>query len=328
MKRKDILQRLEERLARGEISEKTYLDIKARYEAEPEEPSSEVPPDLGPDFAETISAAQQQAARAAAGAAKVAEDVTRAVGEALSGVDFSGFGTKFSEDSVKIVGSGSVTGNPVQTREFKVAGSARVQGDLRADVAKISGSCQFDGSVMVDTFRASGGVRIAGSLEADDVESSGSLQVAGDVRSDDLQLSGSFRTGGRVECDDFRSAGALWVEGELHADDVSIHLAGESFVRSIAADDVDIRVTGGLLRSRGSLKAERIVAQDVYLEGVEADYVEGHDVRVGPHCRIGTVRAEDLVVHQSSEVRERTPRGTPSPPPAPPAPPPPAAPPP
>jgi len=38
MKRKDILRKLEERLARGEINEKTYLEIKARYESEPDEP--------------------------------------------------------------------------------------------------------------------------------------------------------------------------------------------------------------------------------------------------------------------------------------------------
>ncbi len=38
MRRKDILRKLEERLARGEINEKTYLEIKARYESEPEEP--------------------------------------------------------------------------------------------------------------------------------------------------------------------------------------------------------------------------------------------------------------------------------------------------
>ena len=52
MKRKDILRKLEERLARGEINEKTYLEIKARYESEPDEPeeSEEAAPpsvDLG-----------------------------------------------------------------------------------------------------------------------------------------------------------------------------------------------------------------------------------------------------------------------------------------
>src|SRR6266581_7303001 len=50
MRRKDILRRLEERLARGEISETTYLEIKARYESEPEEPEESLPPtmsDLG-----------------------------------------------------------------------------------------------------------------------------------------------------------------------------------------------------------------------------------------------------------------------------------------
>src|SRR5439155_2767317 len=44
MKRKDILRKLEERLARGEINEKTYLEIKVRYDSEPEEPEeSETP---------------------------------------------------------------------------------------------------------------------------------------------------------------------------------------------------------------------------------------------------------------------------------------------
>ena len=33
--------------------------------------------------------------------------------------------------------------------------------------------------------------------------------------------------------------------------------------------------------------------------------VRGADVRIGPHCRIRSVEARELVVHESSEVRER-----------------------
>src|SRR2546425_11745174 len=86
MKRKDILRKLEERLARGEINEKTYLEIKARYESEPEEPEevgeAELPRvDLGATIRNAVAQATAAASRAAGGAA-------RARRRALRGADF------------------------------------------------------------------------------------------------------------------------------------------------------------------------------------------------------------------------------------------------
>ena len=40
MEKEELLRRLEDRLARGEIGEKTYLDIKARYDAMPDVPTA------------------------------------------------------------------------------------------------------------------------------------------------------------------------------------------------------------------------------------------------------------------------------------------------
>ena len=175
MKRKDILRKLEERLARGEINEKTYLEIKARYESEPEEPEelgeAELP---NVDFAATIGNA---VAQATADASRAAGDAARAVGEAMRAMDFSGIGagTKLSDEAIKIVGSGVVSGNPVKTVEFRSAGSARVQGSLIAEVARVAGACSFEGDVQVEEFRSAGSVRIAGNLNAETIESSGSL---------------------------------------------------------------------------------------------------------------------------------------------------------
>lgn len=296
MKRSEILQRLEERLARGEISEKTYLDIRARYEAEPETQDTAVG---GAPSAATIGEAVSRAT----------EDATqaglRAAAEALGSVDFSGIGIKLSDEAIRIMGSGSVSGAPVKTREFKAAGSARVRGNLEADSARVAGACDFDGDVQVDEFRSSGSSRVAGSLRADDVESSGSLQVDKDVAADNVAASGSLQVGGQVQCDTFHSSGSVRIQGGLKADDVSIELGGSSVVKSIEADDISVRRTGGFLRVRGELTAERIVGDDVYLEGTTAAYVKGDDVHVGPHCRIDVVEAHDLVVHESSEVKER-----------------------
>src|SRR5437764_767878 len=154
MKRKDILRKLEERLARGEINEKTYLEIKARYESEPDEPEeSEEAASPNVDLGSAIGGA---VAQATADATRMANDAVRAVGDAMRAVDFSGGTTKLSDETIRIVGSGVVSGNPVKTHEFKSAGSARVQGSLIAEVAQV---------------KATGGVfRVRGELAVDRIE--------------------------------------------------------------------------------------------------------------------------------------------------------------
>lgn len=295
MKRTEILRRLEERLARGEISEKTYIEIKARYEAEPEE--AEVPPST-PSVEGTVAQATQAAARAT-------EEAVRAAGEALRAVDFSGLGVRLSDEMIKIAGAGVVSGQPVRTREFKAAGSARVRGDLEAESTKVAGSCAFEGSVRTDEFRASGSVRVEGALSADNLEASGSLEVGKDLTADKVVTSGSLRIGGAAKADSFQASGSVRIQGPLVADSVDIELAGSSTVQSIEADSVRVRASGGFLRSRGDLTVGRIQADDVYLEGTTADLVVADRVRLGPHCRVKVVEAESLVVHESSEVAER-----------------------
>lgn len=314
MKRKDILQRLEERLARGEISEKTYLDIKARYEAEPEE--TETPPAPGPSLEESI---HETVSRATDAAFQASQESMRAVNESMQAmresmkqvhhsmksVEFSGMGVRVSGDEIRIAGTGVVSGNPVQTVEFRAAGSAQVRGPLECETVKVSGACDFDGDVHCVDFQSSGASRIAGSLACEDLDSSGALDVSKDVHAADLTTSGALRVDGSVSCQDFDSHGSVRIQGELKAQDVSIELGGESQIGSIEGQDVSVRVAGTFMRSQGDLTVDRIVGQDVDLVRTTAKFVQGNDVRVGPHCHIDVVVAQDLVVHESSEVRER-----------------------
>src|SRR6266849_3639432 len=263
MKRKDILRKLEERLARGEINEKTYLEIKARYDSEPEEPEESEPsqPTM-PDLGEAIGAV---VAQATAEAGRHAEHAGHVIGEAMRAVDFSGIGTQLSEESIKILGSGVVSGNPIKTVEFKSAGSARVQGPLEAETARIAGSCVFEADVHVEEFRSAGSTRIAGSLRAEEVETSGGLK----------------------------------------AEEVAIDLGGTSKISTIEAEEIRVKATGGFFRIRGELTADRIEGEEIELEATTAAFVKGDEVRIGPHCHIDVVEAKELVVHSSSEVRER-----------------------
>src|SRR2546421_2628814 len=320
MKRKDILRKLEERLARGEINEKTYLEIKGRYESEPEEPEELGEADLpNADLGTTIG---NVVAQATAGASRAAGDAVRAVGDAMRAMDFSGIGTKLSDETIKIVGSGVVSGNPVRTVEFVAAGGAKVQGSLEAEVARISGSCVFEGDVHVEEFHCSGSARIAGKLTAEDVESSGSLQVEGDIEAEDISVSGalqvkgsvsvedfhssgSVRIDGPVKAEDFHSSGSVRIDGGLKAEDVMIDLGGNSRITTIEAEDIRVKATGGFFRVRGDLSADRIEGTDLELEATTAAFVKGEEVTIGPHCKIDVVEARELRVHQSSEVRER-----------------------
>ncbi len=300
MKREDILRRLEERLARGEISEKTYLEIKARYESEPEEP--EEPEPTMADLGSTIGAAVAQATQ---DAGHVAEEAVRAVGEAMRAVEFSGIGAKLSGEEIRITGSGVVSGNPVRTTEFRAAGSGRVQGPLEAETARVAGSCSFEGDVTVSEFRSAGSARIAGRLKAQEVETSGSLQVEGDIAADEISSSGSLQVGGKVEAEEFRSSGSVRIGGGLKAEEVMIDLGGTSKIPTIEAEEIRVKATGGFFRVRGDLTSERIEGEEIELEATTAALVKGDEVRIGPHCRIDVVEAKELVVHQSSEVRER-----------------------
>ncbi len=307
MKRKDILQRLEERLARGEISEKTYLDIKARYESEPEEP--ETPPAPGPDLGSSIQEAVQRASvesmRAVSESMRTMQDSMREVRGSMHSMDFSGMGVRISDQEIRILGSGVVTGNPVRTTDFRVSGSAQVRGPLECSDARIAGSCDVDGDLRCSDFRSAGSTRITGSLRAEDVEVSGSLEVAKDIEASDIASSGALRIAGGVRAQDFRSSGSILVAGTMQVGDVDIELGGSSKVGAIEGRDIRVRMSGGFLRAPGDLTADRIVGDDIHLEGTTAALVQGQSVHIGPHCRIDKVIAHELVVHESSEVKER-----------------------
>jgi len=307
MRRKDILRKLEERLARGEINEKTYLEIKARYESEPDEPEDlgeSTLPDLG--LGATIGNA---VAQATAEASRVAGEATRFVGDTMRAIDFtgvvSGRSAKLSDESIKIVGSGVVRGNPIRTVEFKSAGSARVQGTLIAEVAKVAGSCVFEGDVEVEQFRSAGSVHILGNLKAESVEASGALQVDGSVHAEQISSGGLLHVKGAVESEQFQSGGSIRLEGGLKAEEIRIDLGGGSKVSTMEGESIQVKATGGFFRVRGDLTADRINGENVELEATTAQLVKGENVIVGPLCKIDTVEASKLVVHESSEVRER-----------------------
>ena len=319
MKRSEILRRLEERLARGEISEKTYVEIKTRYEAEPEEPEPEEvanegghaghaghPEDLGILIERTIRESVEPMLR---NMPDMERRIRESVEPAISGMRFADFGegVQSRNGNVKIVGSGVVTGNPVRAHEFKSAGSGRVVGDLEAQLAKAAGSCVFEGNVTAQEFHTAGSAKVNGDLRGSEIHSSGSLSVGGNVESREVHVRGSMTVGGRTTAHEFRLSGGGKFGGPLESREIDIELGGDVSARVIHGTEVNVRRPGGFFRGRCELRADRIAAREVNLECTVANLVVGEEVVIGPHCRIGAVEARELTVHESSEVKERRP---------------------
>jgi cytoskeletal protein CcmA (bactofilin family) len=337
-RKRDILDRLAERLARGEISEKTYLSIKERYEKEgfpdeePEPRESEFVIDVG-----------QIIRRAVAGIPPVppAPPVPpvpgfrgRHAGHAghpgvpVSGGDYTG-------EDYTVTGVGAVDGN-LRAKKVNVVGVCKVEGDCVADDYQVTGTCKVEGNLSVKSttcngvlkvegdavmerytnrgmskvegnlrasteFTNSGVLKVSGDILSKVIANSGTCKVTGDVRSDtEIVHSGVLKVGGDVAGEAFQSSGVFAVDGAIRANRIAIELSEDS--RAEALEGGDIRVTA---RGRGLLQVERVQGHTVHLEATLCESVEGDDVEIGPSCRIEQVVAKRLKVHEGSEVRER-----------------------
>ncbi len=308
MKREEVLRRLEERLARGEISEKTYLEIKDRYEKQPEEAELESS-DLGDvEFGKVDFGGS--AAQFGSSLERMVRDIVEPVLRNLDQVIPQA--VQKTRDAIRIAGHGVVTGKPVQARVFRSSGSGVVEGDLEAVEVHVAGSCEFNGSVQADEFHAAGAATVKGNLKANEAHASGSLEVAGDLHSEELRTRGALRVGGNLDAKEVDIRGGVEVAGRFMAQEVLIEIGGDSRVTTMEAREITVRRPGGFFRGGRQLSADEITGTEVHLESTIANIVRGREVTIGPHCQIGAVEANELTVHESSEVRERrTPSGTP-----------------
>jgi cytoskeletal protein CcmA (bactofilin family) len=336
MNKEELLRRLEERLARGEIGEKTYLGIKARYDAMPDvasPPEAPLPPDpptpprapgdLETIIERTVEQAMEQVAAAMETAFASRKDADRHVREVNERLEkaMSKFGPQVVDGGRKIVirGAGVMPGDTV-TEEFKCAGSCRVEGSLKAREVHVSGSCLIEGGCECQEFHASGKAEVRGDVQAAEFHVAGKSEVHGDLRAgdvsvsgkaeihgsildaEDVSLAGGIRVGRDVRTGDFNSRGQFEIGGTLEAEDISIRLAGTSRVPTMKGAEISVR--------RGERNGELVVGTieggEVYVESTRARTIKGESVHVGPFCTVDEVQAGELVVHESSTVKKRT----------------------
>jgi cytoskeletal protein CcmA (bactofilin family) len=280
MNREELLRKLEERLARGEISEKTYLEIKRRYESSGggmggkggrgvviEIPEIEIP-------------------HVHIRVPHVVEDGSRLIVAGGGHIDGD-----VKNEYCKVAGSCTIDGG-VETDEWKSAGSVKIKGNLKADTVRCAGSMVVEGDVDADTFIPAGWCMIGGRLTADMVKFGGSLVCKKGIKCDTLEGSGTISTPG------------------VSAEIVVLDLEGKSDIERVTAESVEIR-SGERFFSRGGLSSEQIMGNTLFIENTTCRMVSGGHVTIGPNCIVDVVEfSSRLKVHLSSKVKKKVKRDT------------------
>jgi len=278
MDKEEVLKKLEERLAKGEISEKTYLGIKARYDNVPERKET------------------------------AAKDGVNGFTFDIPSVDVPPIhieipGVIQSGSKLVVTGSGHVDGD-VKNESCRIAGACTIEGSVETDEWKSAGSAKIKGSLKADMFKSAGSAVIGGDVHADDFVCAGRCSVGGGIDSGRVKFGGNLESKNTIKCDRFEGVGKVSAPA-IAADSITIETEGRSDVREISGDSIEVRSVGRVF-SQGELYSDRIRGERIYLENTTCKLVSGDDVVIGPNCEIETVEfRSNLKIHLSAKVKKK-----------------------
>lgn len=229
--------------------------------------------------------------------------------------------------SVKIEGSGNISFGEYD--EIKVEGVCRADGKITCKKADIDGTFKSTGDMSVETdFYCDGHMKALGNISAGMADIDGMFTVAGEFSAKTARIDGSARIDGNVRCGEIFAEGMLRCGGDINADRVScdgyivatgtisadiIDADGMVSAAGIVGDDITIRSRVGRISRRFFAKrsiVDLIEATKINLTNVYAKTVNGHDVTIGPKCRIESVDCTGELFIDPSAVVDHVTRAT------------------
>jgi cytoskeletal protein CcmA (bactofilin family) len=230
----------------------------------------------------------------------------------------------------------------VKTKELKTAGSCRVAGDVQAERMRTAGSCVIEGDVHADEVRIAGTQTVEGTLKAKEITSAGSLKVTEDVEAEKFLSRGGFEIGGLLSAEEIKIELGGGKVSEIGGTRIEVRQRGRSFwgwrrqprvhvqigrdledlgetLESVFEDlgrigeEVE-RAVGeslgyafGWSHRWGSLEADTIEGDEIFLENTKARVVRGKKIQIGEGCEIESVEySESLEVAPGAHVKHQT----------------------
>ena len=188
-------------------------------------------------------------------------------------------------------GVGTMTGGVFD--EIKIDGCGKCTGDLKAKHISVDGSFQCMGSVETELLDCDGASEFESYIKATKIDVDGMMKV---------------KNGTRIEAEEILCDGLIRIEGEISADRIKAH--GCISANEIVGDHIVIKSHASKflrLFSKDLSTVQLIEATTIELRGVTAGSVNGQDIRIGPHCRIGNLDCSGtLYIDPKAEVKNIT----------------------
>lgn len=240
--------------------------------------------------------------------------------------------SEYSPQDLRISGAGSSSGG--RYRDVKISGAATINGNLECETLRTSGASDIKGDVSCREINVSGASEIKGNLKAENLSTSGASKVMGDVDAkilntsgateiggnfsgEEVDIKGSFKVGGDCEAESFKSSGAFKIGGLLNADKIEIKVYGKCRAREVGGESIKVfrgsgigfdlvKVVQSLFDKFGSLIAEVIEGDEVFLETTIAKVVRGNNVTIGKDSIIDLVEYRDTInIIEGAVVKEQ-----------------------
>lgn len=169
-------------------------------------------------------------------------------------------------DDSGIYGVGNANGGTY--KNFKIAGSAIVNEDCKAEKIKIAGNADFKKSVTAKSFKVAG-----------------RCLVGGNIKVDKLSIAGSFTAKGNIDAENANFAGTAYVEGDVNCEEFSANLTGSTF-KNIYGESISFK-KGNSISSKTIV--EEIAATKINIQNVKVNKVSGEFVIIGDDCIVDLV---------------------------------------
>ncbi|MBT2575532.1 hypothetical protein J7E26_16545 [Bacillus sp. ISL-51] len=207
---------------------------------------------------------------------------------------------------VNIKGEG-VVGEGLQSERCRIFGTGRFLGDAAVNRFRIFGESEVEGNLSAGAISVFGTMKIGGSLRFREMKLKGLAEISGYAAGDHCDVKGSLTVKGDCETERFHAASCIDVAGLLNAGEIKINLRHDaSRVKEIGGTSIAVkRKTGFFKRNEGTLSAELIEGDTIYLENTHAEIVRGKHVEIGPGCKIGKIEYQTSCKrHAQSSVHE------------------------
>ncbi|MED4805840.1 hypothetical protein P9422_18615 [Bacillus atrophaeus] len=188
---------------------------------------------------------------------------------------------------VTIRGEG-IIGEGLVSNGCRIFGTGRFLGDAEVNKFTVFGESKVDGSLTAQHIGIFGTMKVGDDLHFEEMKMKGTADAAGSVAGHSCDVKGTLRVKGDCETEIFRLTGSLEVGGLLNAGEVAIGLRfGRSSVKEIGGTSITIKNNPGFFKRGGTLTADLIEGDTIYIENTQAAVVRGKHIKIGPGCKIG-----------------------------------------